>query len=85
MNIHGCQLHPKIAIYVVKQLKKIAIVIDITVYCNDKYAYLGWQSFNLKKQRKFMKTKQSTYSQPQFCLFYQYKLNLTPNSSKKYK
>ena len=21
MNIHGCQLHPKVAIYVVKQLK----------------------------------------------------------------
>ena len=33
MNIHGCQLHPKIAIYVGKQLKMIAIVRDCNIIC----------------------------------------------------
>ena len=37
MNIHGCQLHPKIAIYVVKQLKNDS-------YCQGLYVYVYAQS-----------------------------------------
>ena len=35
MNIHGCQLHPKVAIYVVKQLK------------NDSFRYMLYADHEL--------------------------------------
>ena len=32
MNIHGCQLHPKVAIYVVKQLKNDSFCLGLYVF-----------------------------------------------------
>ena len=59
MNIHGCQLHPKIAIYVVKQLKNdsycqglycFAFFFIMTIFKTFQEVYLAVNSITLETQ-----------------------------------
>ena len=54
MNIHGCQLHPKVAINVVKQLKNDSFRQGLYV---SNFVHTAWQKHN-----QFVIAKETTRS-----------------------